>query len=636
MASRSRAMLRPTLSEKTIGREPRFLSATQVELSIGSPGEFYTLWTENISKGGMFLRTDDPPPVGTGLTVRIKMAEGTLTFSARVAHIVDRAAAAHHGHPPGVGVRFEEIPDRARAALERYVELIAKKAQTAARATPASDGGKWVLGIDLGTSNTAAVAVGPGEHKPISVIRSERNRGPILPSVVSYKNPDHPVVGWSARDMMLTDPLTTVYGWKRFLGRSPRNEFVSRNRVRFPFRIENAPERKELGAVVGSRIISFVDVASHILAEVRARARAMTERDITKAVVSVPAHFSTAQRRAVLEAGSRAGLEIIKLVNEPTVAALSFGVDRGMTGRVLIYDFGGGSFDATVVEINDNVFDARCTSGDSFLGGLDLDRAVMERLAQIAEQEHGIDVREEPVVAQRLLNAAENAKIALSHQEETRIHVPMIGFGKQGQEVDLEYTLGRDELERLTAPLIEKTIGIVEAMYESQGLQNDDVEFAILVGGQSHMPLVEQRIRRGLQQAPHVHPLGDAAVATGAAFVAKSVDDLAAPVLLDTLSVPIGMMLPGGKTQWVFERGVSLPAKRRIPLDLSNLPNVAIAFWEAPDLTSPERSMLGVARLPETLPEGEVALVVGLDESLRLSGTIEVNGAAIPLMLTNS
>jgi molecular chaperone DnaK len=603
-------------------------------MSIADPNEFHTLWTENISRGGMFIRTESPPPIGTKIGIKIQLQQGALAFTATVVHAVDQAMARHLGRVAGIGIRFDEIPEQARQSLERYVQLIAQRAASQPRAqqAPVDDSSKWVLGIDLGTSNTAAVAVGP-DNRPISVIRGERQRGPILPSIVSYKNMQHPVVGWSARDMMLTDPLTTVFGWKRFIGKSERNEFVSRHRVRFPFRV-GTDTRGEIGAVIGDLTISFVDVAADILKEVRARARAITQRDITKSVVAVPAHFSTAQRRAILEAGNRAGLEVMRLVNEPTVAALSFGVGRGMNHRILVYDFGGGSFDATLIEVTDDVFDAKATSGDNFLGGLDLDRAVMEKLVQVAEQKHKIDVREEPVVAQRFLNAAENAKIALTHGDKTRIHVPMIGFDRKGKEVDLEYELTRDELERLTAPLVEKTIGIVEDMLRGAGFSKENIDLVILVGGQSHMPLVEKRVTAALGQKPHLHPAGDAAVASGASLIAKSAGDLAAPVLLDTLSVGIGIMLPGGMTGWVFERGHSLPARARIPIRLTGGGNMVIGFWEATHLTSPEREMLAVTKLPPQAPLGEANLVATLSENLELGAWLDLNGTVLPLTLS--
>ncbi len=617
--------------ENTIRREPRFVSASQVEISIADPNDFHSLWTENISRGGMFIRTETPPPIGTKIGVRIQLTQGALAFNATVVHAVDRTMARHHGRAAGIGIRFDEIPEKARQSLERYVKLIAQRALSEPRAV-SDDSERWVLGIDLGTSNTAGVAIGP-DGRVISVIRGERQRGPILPSIVSYKNMQHPVVGWTARDMILTDPLTTVFGWKRFIGRSERNEFVSRHRVRFPFRM-GTDSRGEIGAVIGDLTVSFVDVAADILGEVRARAHAITQRDIKRCVISVPAHFSTGQRRSIHEAARRAGLEVLRLVNEPTVAALSFGVGRSMNHRVLIYDFGGGSFDATLVEITDDVFDARATSGDNFLGGIDLDRAVMEKLVQVAEQKHRIDVREEPVVAQRFLNAAESAKIALSAEPKTRIHVPMIGFDRRGKEVDLEYELTRDELERLTAPLIEKTIGIVEDMLSGAGFDKSNLDLVILVGGQSHMPLVGQRIAAALGHTPYLHPGGDAAVATGAALVAKSVGDLASPVLLDTLSVGIGIMMPGGLTGWVFERGQQLPSRARIPIRLGSTQNMVVGFWEATHLTSPDREMLAVARMPTHLPAGDAFLVATLSESLELGAWVECGGNAVPLVLS--
>jgi molecular chaperone DnaK len=490
---------------------------------------------------------------------------------------------------------------------------------------------EWVLGIDLGTTNTAAVAFGPAPG-PMSILHG-RNR-PVMPSVVSFKNPRLPIVGWIAKDMLLSDPITTIFGWKRFLGRPEKSEYVSRHRDRFPFRIHADPDG-QLGAVVGGEVIPFVEVAALVLEQVRLQASAALSAEIKKCVISVPAHFANAQRDTVLEAGRRAGLDVLKLVNEPTAAALAFGIDQRLDSRVLIFDLGGGTFDSTILEVVDNIFDVKATQGDGFLGGTDFDRAVMNHLVEFCKSKHNVDITEEPVVAQRVLNAAEAAKIALSQQEAVRIQVPLLGTDRRGFKFDLDYTLTRAELERLTAPLVEKTIGIIEKMLMSEGLSPRDIDYVIAVGGQSRMPLVRRRLAQVLRKEPLGHLDPDTCIAHGAALVAKSQADLGGAVLLDVLSVPIGVVFPGGRTEFVFEANTSLPSTAVVRLPDPGDRGLVIGFWQGADVTSSERQVLGVVRMsPNLFNVGtdfglEVVMSEGLELRVKFTSSLE----RVPLLL---
>ena len=472
---------------------------------------------------------------------------------------------------------------------------------------------KWVLGIDLGTTNTAAVALARGSDESVSILHG-RDRL-VMPSVMSFKNPNLPLVGWSAKDMLLTDPLTTIYGWKRFVGRSERSEYVQRHRHRFPFRIHADPNGT-LGAVVEHRVIAFEHIAALVLDQVRLQATAALHEDVRDAVISVPAHFTAAQRHAILEAGRRARLNVLRLVNEPTAAALAFGIDQHLDTHVLVFDLGGGTFDATLLELVDNIFDVRATRGEGFLGGIDFDRAIMKRCLDLIEHRYKVDLSEEPVVSQRILNAAESAKIHLSSVEETRIHVPTLGTNRQGQWFDLDYTLTRREFEALTAPLVERTVGIVEEMMAGHPLDH-----VIATGGQSRMPLVLRRIGESLGLQPMTHLNPDTCVAQGAALVAKSEDRFDGAVLLDVLSVPIGVVFPGGRTEMVFDAGCSLPARITLPVERpTRTPDLAVGVWQGPSLTSSERHVLGILQMSSHLFEGSApcSIELSLSEDLRV------------------
>ena len=487
---------------------------------------------------------------------------------------------------------------------------------------------KWVLGIDLGTTNTAAVALERGSNKPVSILHG-RDRL-VMPSVVSLKNPNLPLVGWLAKDMLLTDPLTTISGWKRFIGRSERSEYVQRHRHRFPFRIQTDPNGA-LGAVIEPRVFSFEHIAALVLDQVRLQATAALNEDVRDAVIAVPAQFTAAQRHAVLEAGRRARLNVMRLVNEPTAAALGFGMDQRLDSNLLVFDLGGGTFDATLLELVDNIFDVQATSGEGFLGGIDFDRAIMNRCLDLLEHRHHVDLSEEPVVAQRVLNAAEAAKIRLSEFEDTQIYVSTLGTDRRGRWFDLDYKLTRRELEARTAPLVEKAIGIVENM-----LRGQRVDHIIAVGGQSRMPLVLRRISESLGQTPLTHLNPDTCVAHGAALVAQSEGRFDGAVLLDVLSVPIGVVFPGGQTQFVFDAGCNLPARTTLNLDRpTRTPDLAVGVWQGPSLTSSERHVLGVLHLAPHLFEGRgpCALELRMSEDLRLDASFVSGGRRDSLRL---
>lgn len=491
----------------------------------------------------------------------------------------------------------------------------------------------WVLGIDLGTTNTAAVAFGAGQPTPVSILHG-RNQ-PVIPSVVSLKNPMLPLVGWLAKDMMLTDPLTTIYGWKRFIGRSERSEYVSRYRERFPYRIHADPNG-ELGAVVNQQVYTFTKVASVVLDQVRLQASAALQTEVRKCVITVPAHFAQHQRQAVLEAGQQAGLQVLRLVNEPTAAALAFGMDQRLDTRVLIFDLGGGTFDATVLDLTENIFDVRATRGDGFLGGIDFDRAVRDRLVRHIQDTHGVDVTSDVVVSQRLLSAAEAAKVALTKEPKHTVRVPMLGQDQRGRPFDLEYTLDRAELEQLTAPLVERTLDIVEKMLASASIDAKDVHHVIMVGGMSRMPLVRKRLEGLMGRPPLTHLDPETAIAHGAALVAKAEGDLGGAVLLDVLSVPVGVVFPGGRTEWVFGANTRLPAQAKVaasPPEPGR--DLSVGVWQGPDITSPERQVLGVVRVPAAAFEnvGPYALQFSVGDGMKISVEFLAGAMRVPLSL---
>lgn len=496
--------------------------------------------------------------------------------------------------------------------------------------------GEVVLGIDLGTTNTAAVAFIEGSERPVSILHG-RNQ-PVMPTVVSFSNPSMPLVGWLAKDMLLTHPHNTVAGWKRFIGRSDKSAFVSRYRDRASYQIHSDPQGN-LGAVIDGAVVSFVQIAALVLDQVRLQASAALKRPVSDCVIAVPAHFANAQRAAVREAGRRAGLNILRLVNEPTAAALAFGIDHKLDTQVLVFDLGGGTFDATLLQITDNIFDVRATRGEGFLGGIDFDRALYERLVEFMHSRHRVDLRASTIVAQRVMRAAEYAKCELSDATRAKVHVPGVAEQPQGGLLDLDYELDRSELEALTAPLVESCMGTVEAMLADTQVAPEEVDYVVAVGGQSRMPLVHRRLEQLMGRAPLSHMNINTCVAHGAALVAKGERELTGAVLMDVLSVPIGAVFPGGRTEWLFASNSALPAERRLEISPPpSLSDLTVGVWQGPDITSAERQVLGVIRIPAHAfsGPGPFVLELKLNASLGIQVALNTGRRRIPLELAAS
>lgn len=496
--------------------------------------------------------------------------------------------------------------------------------------------GAVVLGIDLGTTNSAAVAFIEGSDQPVSILHGRDQ--PVMPSVVSFANPSMPLVGWLAKDMAITHPHNTIWGWKRFIGRSEKSAYVSRYRDRVPYQIHVDPQGN-LGAVVAGQVVTFVEIAALVLDQVRLQASAALKRPVADCVIAVPAHFANAQRAAILEAGRRAKLNVLRLVNEPTAAALAFGIDHQLDTRVLIFDLGGGTFDATLLEITDNIFDVRATRGEGFLGGIDFDRAVYERLVEFMHSRHRVDLRASSIVAQRVMRAAEYAKCELSSEAQTRVQVPGVAEGRDGKLLDLDYGLNQTELEALTAPLVEACLGTVEAMLSDTEVSPEEVDYVVAVGGQSRMPLVHRRLGQLMGREPLDHMNINTCIAHGAALVARAERDLTGAILIDVLSVPIGVVFPGGRTDWLFASNSRLPARRRLPITPPG-PGVdlTLGVWQGPDITSAERQVLGVVRIPAAAfaGPGPFVLEFTLNLSLGLQVSLQTERGTVELQLEAS
>jgi molecular chaperone DnaK len=458
-----------------------------------------------------------------------------------------------------------------------------------------------MIGIDLGTTNSCAAVVKDG--KPF-VIPSREGYNTI-PSIVAINEKGRVIVGHPAKGQLLINPRNTVYGAKRLVGRAFTSPVVTDLMGRFPYQIVAGP-RGEAAVQLGDQQLSLQRVSALVLGEVKEIAQQWLQTEVTRAVITVPAYYNDNQRHAVREAGELAGLKVERILNEPTAAALAFAHGRKLEQRVLVYDLGGGTFDASVLELHGNVYEVVSTGGDTFLGGVDFDKVIVDHLLSAFKEKNGIDFPGDRVALQRVTDAAERAKIALSEQLEYRVKVPFVALVAD-KPYDLEKSVSRSELVALSGHLVDRTLKVCDEVLAARGLKPSDIDEVLLVGGQSRMPLVRERIRNyfGREPSKAVHP--DEAVALGAALLAHSIDsgDIEGVVLVDVLPMSIGVGLPGGRFRKIIERNTSLPHKKSLNIATTkdDQESLEIVIFQGDSDKAQENEYLGTLVIPN-LPKG--------------------------------
>jgi len=419
------------------------------------------------------------------------------------------------------------------------------------------------IGIDLGTTYSCAAIVQDGRPQ---VIRSKLGYTTI-PSVVTFNNQGEAVVGLPAERRMVLEPKETVYGSKRLIGRTFLSGVKKRFQPHFQYELVG-DEDGFVAAQMGDRVISLVDVSSLILDEIRKNAHTSLGQPVSRAVVTVPAYFNDNQRAFVRESARRAGLDVLRILNEPTAAALAYGIDRGENKRLLVFDLGGGTFDVSILELDGNVFTVRGVDGDSFLGGIDFDRRLMDLLLQRIGDHNRKEVELSAVGKERLRREAQEAKHQLSVQQQVFIRIPSLILA-DGSMVDVAEKISRQELEQTTSELVELVMSVVRRSLDRLSLRAADIDEILLVGGQTRMPVLHEKIREffGKEPSKRVHP--DEVVALGAAIAAHSHDRPDAVTLRDVVAIPIGITDPNGYFMPVVPRNAPIPdqfpVKVRVP-----------------------------------------------------------------------
>jgi molecular chaperone DnaK len=494
-----------------------------------------------------------------------------------------------------------------------------------------------VIGIDLGTTNSVVAVVEGGD--PVVIPNTEGNR--LTPSVVGFTKEGEILVGQVAKRQAITNPENTVFSIKRFMGR--RYDEVLHEIKLVPYKVVKAANGDARIEIRGKQYAP-PEISAMILRKLKEAAEAYLGEKVTKAVITVPAYFNDSQRQATKDAGTVAGLEVLRIVNEPTAAALAYGLDKKKDETIAVYDLGGGTFDVSILEIGEGVFEVKATNGDTHLGGDDFDQKIIEWIGEEFRKEHGIDLRKDRMALQRLKEAAEKAKCELSSTLQTEINLPFITADASGPK-HLVMTLTRAKLESLVMDLIERTADPCRQAMKDAGVTAKQIDEVILVGGQTRMPKVQELVRDLFGKEPHKGVNPDEVVAVGAAvqaaILAGEVKDV---VLLDVTPLSLGIETLGGVMTRLIERNTTIPTKKSevftTAADSQTSVEVHVLQGERPmardNRTLGKFHLVGIPPAPRGVPQVEVTFDIDANGILNVSAKDRATGKEQAITITAS
>jgi len=477
-----------------------------------------------------------------------------------------------------------------------------------------------VLGIDLGTTNSCMSIMEGGE--PVVVPNAEGGR--TTPSIVAFTKSGERLVGQAAKRQAVTNPKNTVFSVKRFMGR--KFDEITSEKKRVPYEVVKA-SNGDAHVKINDKVYSPPEISAMILQKLKTDAEAYLGEKITQAIITVPAYFNDSQRQATKDAGKIAGLEVLRIINEPTSSSLAYGLDKKKEEKIAVYDLGGGTFDISVLEIGDGVFEVKATNGDTHLGGDDFDERIIEWLVNEFKKENGIDLSKDPMALQRLKEAAEKAKCELSSSQQTEINLPFITADASGPK-HLNVTLTRAKLEQLVDDLVQRSLKPVENCLRDAGLSASQIDEVILVGGMTRMPKVQELVQKFFSKDPHKGVNPDEVVAVGAGIqggvLKGEVKDV---LLLDVTPLTLGIETLGGIFTPLIERNTTIPTKKSEIFSTAsdNQPQVEIHVLQGErkmagdNKTIGRFNLAGIAPAPRGMPQIEVTFDIDANGILHVS-----------------
>ncbi|WP_120922933.1 molecular chaperone DnaK [Helicobacter pylori] len=495
-----------------------------------------------------------------------------------------------------------------------------------------------VIGIDLGTTNSA-MAVYEGNEAKIIANKEGKNT---TPSIVAFTDKGEILVGESAKRQAVTNPEKTIYSIKRIMGLMFNEDKAKEAEKRLPYKIV---DRNGACAIeISGKVYTPQEISAKILMKLKEDAESYLGESVTEAVITVPAYFNDSQRKATKEAGTIAGLNVLRIINEPTSAALAYGLDKKESEKIMVYDLGGGTFDVTVLETGDNVVEVLATGGDAFLGGDDFDNRVIDFLAAEFKSETGIEIKNDVMALQRLKEAAENAKKELSSAMETEINLPFITADATGPK-HLVKKLTRAKFESLTEDLVEETISKIESVIKDAGLTKNEISEVVMVGGSTRIPKVQERVKAFINKELNKSVNPDEVVAVGASIqggVLKG--DVKDVLLLDVTPLSLGIETLGGVMTKVIDRGTTIPAKKSQVFSTAedNQPAVSIMVLQGErELARDNKSLgkfdlQGIAPAPRGTPQIEVTFDIDANGILTVSAQDKNTGKSQEIKISGS
>ncbi len=562
------------------GEPPRAPVAIRVRLPYDGEKALAEGYGGHLSRAGIVLATERPWAVGTILAFELVLATDQVALRGEA--VVAKQTRPAPGVRPGMTLRFLHLDEGSHRLLDRICP------------PPASAQNDWVLGIDLGTTGTRVALV---RHDAAEVV--PLGRDPAMPSAVAIDSQGRMLVGARAKALGVSDPASTVTGAKRWLG----CRFDATCAGRAPFRLVRDPSG-DAAAELHGQVLPVTRICTEILRQARNLAQEALGTQILRAVIGVPAWFDVRQRAALRRAAIAAGFSVELLVSEPAAAAVAYAAGRQLPRRRLaVIDFGGGTFDATVLEVEGDAIEVLATGGDSFFGGMEFDARIGNLLAERFEEEHGVDLADDPNAQQRIRDAAESAKIALSSAQQTQVVLPFLAL-RDGQPLDLRATLGRGEVEELCADMVEQLAEIATEVLTAGRLSPRQVDELILVGGMTRMPAIRRRFQVLFGRTPVVDLDASSAVAIGAALLGHANRrEYGSLGLRDVLGAPLSVQLPDGRRETVFDRHTGLPAERH--LDVEGPPGATelrVPVYQGRGAGSAKERLLGALELRGLAP----------------------------------